>query len=76
MKKLFITEHQALSSTSGRLSHINVGKIMDPERMVREEFKYQTETVSTFYDTSHLIGTMYKCDDMATFQLYRYGYSC
>ena len=76
MKKVFIKEYQALSPTSGKLIHMNVGKIMDPDRMVSEEFKYQTETVSTFYDTSHLIGTMYKCDDLVTFQLYRYGNSC
>lgn len=53
MKKVFITEYQALSPTSGKLIHMNVGKIMDPDRMASEEFKYQTETVSTFYDTSH-----------------------
>ena len=74
MKKLVVTEHQVLSSTSGSLNHIIVGEIMDPERMIREEFKYQTE--SKFGDTSHLIGTMSKCDDLVTFQLYRYGNSC
>lgn len=74
MKKVFITEYQALSPTSGKLIHMNVGKIMDPDRMASEEFKYQTE--SKFGDTSHLIGTMYKCDDLVTFQLYRYGNSC
>ena len=74
MKKVFITEYQALSPTSSKLIHMNVGKIMDPDRMVSEEFKYQTE--SKFGDTSHLIGTMYKCDDLVTFQLYRYGNSC
>lgn len=76
MKKVFIKEYQALSPTSGSgmSNHINVGKIMDPERMVREEFKYQTE--SKFGDTSHLIGTMHKCGDLVTFQLYRYGNSC
>ena len=74
MKKVFITEYQALSPTSGKLIHMNVGKIMDPDRMASEEFKYQTE--SKFGDTSHLIGTMSKCDDLVTFQLYRYGNSC
>lgn len=74
MKKVFVGECQVLSSTSSELGCSYIGKIMDLERMVREEFKHQTE--SKFHDTSHLIGTMYKCDDMATFQLYRYGYSC